>query len=392
MKLEELHTFGQSLWLDYIRRDILTSGEFARLVRDDGVRGVTTNPSIFDKAIADGTEYDAAIARYARDAGTGGARADAAKTNAVALYESLAIQDIRAAASILLPVYDATGGRDGFISMEVSPRLAHDTEGTLAEARRLWREVDRENLMVKVPATAEGLGAIAQLIGEGINVNVTLLFSRAACEHVAVAYMTGLEALASRGVALDRVASVASMFVSRIDVKVDPLLEAARGGAAPRALLGKVAVANAKLAYQDWKKRGASRRWQALAAKGARAQRLLWASTSVKDKRLRDTFYVEELIGPDTVDTMPPETLDAMRDHGTAENRLEHGIDEAHEVMAALAHAGIAIDEVTQELLDEGVAAFSKSFDALLGSLDHKRAALRGPSAKPSLGAAQAKA
>jgi transaldolase len=370
MKLDELQTFGQSIWLDYIRRDLLTSGELARLVRDGDIRGVTTNPSIFDKAIGGSTEYDAAIARYAREK----------DEPAAALYERLSIDDIREAADVLSSVYRATDRRDGFISMEVSPRLAHDTAGTLDEARRLWKQVARDNLMIKVPGTPEGLPAIARLIGEGINVNITLLFSRAACRQVALSYMTGLEAVAAREGPLDRVASVASMFVSRVDAKVDPLLEA-RDGAAHRALLGKVAIANAKLAYQDWKEICASPRWQALAAKGARVQRLLWASTSTKDKRFRDTLYVEELIGRDTVDTVPPATLDALRDHGTAKNRLEQGVDEARDVMAALARAGISIDDITQQLLDEGVAAFSRSFDALVASIVQKRAAVCAQSA-----------
>jgi transaldolase len=369
MKLEELQAFGQSIWLDYIRRDLLTSGELARLVRDRGIRGVTTNPSIFDEAIGGSTEYDAAIARHARDA----------DEPAAALYERLSMDDIREAADVLSSVYRATDRRDGFISMEVSPRLAHDTAGTLDEARRLWKQVARDNLMIKVPATPEGLPAIARLIGEGINVNITLLFSRAACRQVALSYMTGLEAVAAREGPFDRVASVASMFVSRVDAKVDPLLEA-RDGAAHRALLGKVAIANAKLAYQDWKEICASPRWRALAAKGARVQRLLWASTSTKDKRLRDTLYVEELIGRDTVDTVPPATLDALRDHGTAKDRLEQGVDEARDVMAALARTGISIDDVTQQLLDEGVAAFSRSFDALMASIVQKRATVRARS------------
>ena len=370
MKLEELQAFGQSIWLDYIRRDLLTSGELARLVRDGDIRGITTNPSIFDKAIGGSTEYDAAIARYAREK----------DEPAAALYERLSMDDIRGAADVLSSVYRATDRRDGFISMEVSPRLAHDTAGTLDEARRLWKQVARDNLMIKVPGTPEGLPAIARLIGEGINVNITLLFSRAACRQVALSYMTGLEALVAREGPLDRVASVASMFVSRVDAKVDPLLEA-RDGAAHRALLGKVAIANAKLAYQDWKEICASPRWQALAAKGARVQRLLWASTSTKDKRLRDTLYVEELIGRDTVNTVPPATLDALRDHGTAKNRLEQGVDEARDVMAALARAGISIDDITQQLLDEGVAAFSRSFDALMASIMQKRAAVCAGSA-----------
>ena len=370
MRLKELPALGQSIWLDYIRRDLLTRGEFARMVRDDGIRGVTTNPSIFEEAIGGSTEYDAAIARCAREG----------DEPAAALYERLSMDDIQEAADVLRSVYDATDHRDGFISMEVSPRLAHDTSGTLGEARRLWKRVARENLMIKVPATPEGLPAITRLIGEGINVNVTLLFSRTTCRQVARAYMAGLEAVAARQAPLDRIASVASMFVSRIDAKVDPLIEA-RDATAHGALLGKVAIANAKLAYDDWKEICASPRWQVLAAKGARAQRLLWASTSTKDKRLRDTLYVEELIGPDTVDTIPLATLNAMRDHGTAGSRLEQGVDEARDVLAALARAGISIDDVTQQLLDEGVAAFSKSFDALMASIEQKRAAVHARSA-----------
>ena len=369
MNLKKLQALGQSIWLDYIRRDLLTSGEFARMVQDDGIRGVTTNPSIFEEAIGGSTEYDTAIARYARDE----------DEPAAALYERLSMEDIQQAADVLRSVYDATDHRDGFISMEVSPRLAHDTAGTLDEARRLWKRVARDNLMIKVPGTPEGLPAITQLIGEGINVNVTLLFSRAACRQVALAYMAGLEDVAARKAPFDRIASVASMFVSRVDAKVDPLLEA-RDGAAHCALLGKVAIANAKLAYHDWKEICASPRWQALAAKGARVQRLLWASTSTKDKRLRDTLYVEELIGPDTVDTIPLATLNAMRDHGTAVNRLEQGVDEARDVLEALARAGFSIDDITQQLLDEGVAAFSKSFDALMASIEQKRAAVHARS------------
>lgn len=369
MNLKEFHVFGQSVWLDYIRRDLLSSGEFARLVRDDWVRGVTTNPSIFAKAIAGSTAYDAALERFLT-------RAD---EPASSLYERLTIEDIRHAADILRSVYDATDRRDGYVDMEVSPRLAHDTAGTLDEARRLWAKVDRPNLMIKVPATPEGLPAIEQLTSEGLNVNITLLFSRAGCQQVVDAYMSGLEAFAERGGRLDAVASVASMFVSRVDAKVDPQLEArlasASGSLATvlRKLVGKVAIANAKLAYQDWKQTCRSERWRALARRGARVQRLLWASTSTKDARFRDVLYVEELIGRDTVDTITPATLDALRDHGTAAERLEEGIAEAHDHMAALARTGISIDEVARELLDEGVRTFSSAYDKLLESIEAKR-------------------
>jgi transaldolase/glucose-6-phosphate isomerase len=371
VNLKTLHPqYGQSLWLDYIRRHSLRSGEFARLVAEDGIRGVTSNPSIFEKAIAGSTDYESALKQFEE-------KKDSA---ASAIYEHLAIEDIQQAADILRPVYDATNRLDGYVSMEVSPYLAHDTRATIDEARRLWKAVHRDNLMIKVPGTREGVPAIRQLIGEGINVNVTLLFSRAVCREVAVAYMDGLEALAERGGDLRQMASVASMFVSRIDVLVDPALEALETSApaaekgAPHDLVGKVAIANAKLAYQDWKEMCRSARWQALAAKGARAQRLLWASTSTKDPRFRDVVYVESLIGSETVDTIPPATLDAFRDHGNAASRIEEDVAGAERVMAELARVGISIDDVTTRLLDDGVAKFSASFDKLLGAIEQKRA------------------
>jgi transaldolase/glucose-6-phosphate isomerase len=276
-------------------------------------------------------------------------------------------------------VYDATDKRDGYISIEVSPRFAHDTTGTLEEARRLWREANRGNVMIKVPATREGIPAIFQLTSEGINVNVTLLFSRAGCRQVFEAYMSGLEAIVRRGGQIRHMASVASMFVSRIDAMVDPQIEAHAAAASGadqdvlRDLIGKVAIANAKLAYQDWKATCQSARWQALAAHGGREQRLLWASTGTKDPRFRDVLYVESLIGPQTIDTMPPATLDALRDHGKAENRLEQGLDEAREVIAALARTGISLDVVTRKLLDDGVTSFSTAFDKVLASIETKR-------------------
>ncbi|MEP6866021.1 MAG: transaldolase, partial [Deltaproteobacteria bacterium] len=303
MDLKELHEHGQSIWLDYIRRDLLVSGEFARLVHDDDIRGVTTNPSILEKAIAESKDYDSAL------------RGDVRQTDevAAAIYERLVIEDIQQAAEVLRPTYDATAGRDGFVSMEVSPYLAHDTLATIAEARRLWAKVARVNLMIKVPGTDEGVPAIEQLIGEGVNVNVTLLFGRGQCARVLEAYMSGLETRLARGMAIDRVASVASMFVSRIDVLVGDMLERRSATPAARAalqrLVGTVGIANAKLAYDDWKATQRTARWRALAARGAQLQRLLWASTSTKDKHLSDVLYVEALIGPDTVDTIPPKTL-----------------------------------------------------------------------------------
>lgn len=366
MDLAEFQKHGQSVWLDFIRRDLLTSGEFARLVRA-GIRGVTTNPSIFEKGIAESTEYDSALERYV----------ELAKDEpAESLYERLAVDDVQRAADVLRTVYDMSDRRDGYVCMEVSPHLAYDTQGTIVEARRLWARVQRENVMIKVPATPEGIPAIGQLTGEGINVNITLLFSREGCRQVFDAYMGGLEVLAQRGEKLGRIASVASMFVSRIDVMVDPLLEALATAAKSeevKSLIGKVAIANAKLAYQDWKERCQSPRWQSLASQGARPQRLLWASTGTKDPRFSDVLYVEELIGLNTVDTIPPATLKALRDHGKAEDRLEQGIEDARQVMADLELVGISYDAIARRLLEEGVVAFSKSFDQLMAAIRKKK-------------------
>lgn len=369
MNLNDLQKYGQSIWLDSMRRDLLTGGELARLVKEDGVRGVTTNPAIFEKAIAGSNLYDASLERHVQTK-------DAPATF---LYEQLTVEDIQQAADVLRVAYEATDKRDGYISMEVSPRFAHDTAGTLDEARRLWREVNRKNLMIKVPATPEGIPAISELTGEGINVNITLLFSRDGCQQVFEAYMSGLETIIRRGGQIRHMASVASMFVSRIDAMVDPQLEARAAATADgaqsaiRDLIGKVAIANAKLAYQDWKTTCQSARWQALAKQGGREQRLLWASTGTKDPRFRDVLYVESLIGPQTIDTIPPATLDALREHGIAENRLEQGIDEATEVMAALARAGISLDAITRKLLDDGVKSFAAAFDKVLASIETKR-------------------
>jgi transaldolase/glucose-6-phosphate isomerase len=339
------------------------------LVREDDIRGVTTNPSIFEKAIAESTDYDSSLRHdvQSKDA------------PAVAIYERLVIDDIQRAADILRPTFDASHGDDGFVSMEVSPYLAHDTAGTVAEARRLWARIARPNVMIKVPGTREGVPAIEQLTAEGVNVNVTLLFGRDACRSVHEAYIAGLEARVRRGEPIDRIASVASMFVSRIDVLVGKLIEKRLETADEperarlHGLAGKVGIANAKLAYQDWKHDQGGARWQALAAAGARPQRLLWASTSTKDKRLSDVLYVEALLGPDTVDTIPPATLAAMRDHGHADEHLEEGLDEARRVMDIVAQTGISIDEVTRELVEDGVAKFSASFDELMSSVERKR-------------------
>ena len=364
--LQALHEQGQSPWLDYIRRSLFTSGELQRLIDEDGLMGVTSNPAIFEKAITGSQDYTAALAALETE-----------HLDAMALYERLAIEDIQQAADILKPVYEQTQGRDGYVSLEVSPYLAKDTDGTVAEARRLWQAVQRPNLMIKVPATPEGIPAIQTLISEGINVNVTLLFAQEAYRQVAEAYLAGLEALAAAGGDLQRVASVASFFVSRIDSLVDARLEAKlKAGEGDRALLeslrGKVAIANAKLAYQAYKKIFAGERWEKLAAAGARTQRLLWASTGTKNPQYSDVLYVEELIGPDTVNTIPPATWEAFRDHGRVRPTLESDLDAAHDTLETLARVGISLTEVTDTLLVEAVRLFAEPFDKLLNSLDKK--------------------
>ena len=363
--LQALGALGQSVWLDYIRRDLLQSGELARLVANDGVRGLTSNPAIFEKAMGGGAEYGDAI-KAAASRGS----------NAKSVYEALAIEDIRAAADVMQTVYASSAGADGFVSLEVSPALANDTEGTLAEGRRLWHAVDRPNLMIKVPGTPAGIPAIRQLIAEGISVNVTLLFARSAYAAAADAYLGGLEKWIETGGDPGRVASVASFFVSRIDTAVDAKVEqklsaAWSAEAGPlRALRGKVAIANAKLAYASFQAMQRSERWTKLAAAGARPQRLLWASTGTKNKAYSDVLYVEELIGPDTVNTLPPATLDAYRDHGKPQSRLGRDLQRANETLANLDYAGISLDEVTDALLDEGVVLFADAFDKLLAALD----------------------
>jgi len=349
----------QAVWLDYIERDLLTGGGLARFVADDGVRGVTSNPSIFQKAIEGGGAYEAAVAALL-DAEPAMATKD--------LYEALAIEDIRGAADVLRPVWSESGGEDGYVSLEVSPHLARDSDGTVAEARRLWAAVDRPNLMIKVPATAAGIPAIESLIASGINVNATLLFSLADYEAVAQAYVRGIAACA----APDRVASVASFFVSRVDTKVDAVLEDL--GTEPAfAMRGKAAVANARLAYRRFEEIFNDGPFSEQTVRGARPQRPLWASTSSKNPAYRDVVYVEELIGPDTVNTLPVATLEAFRDHGEPRTSITEDVDGAAATMAALAGLGIDMDAVTSELQVEGVAAFSASFDQLLAALDGAR-------------------
>jgi transaldolase / glucose-6-phosphate isomerase len=364
-RLQKLLDYGQSVWLDYIRRDLITSGELTRLIEEDGLRGMTSNPAIFEKAIVGSTEYqDVLLAPDARQLGP------------KALYEKIAIRDIQDAADHLRAVYEQSHWRDGYVSLEVSPLLAHDTEGTLTEARRLWKTVARPNLMIKVPATAEGIPAIAQLIGEGININVTLLFAQTAYEQVAAAYIAGLEQAVGRGVDLRHMASVASFFVSRIDSAVDAELtariEAATSAAQQtvlRGLLGKAAIANAKITYQKYLDIFHGPRWQSLADKGACTQRVLWASTSTKNPAYRDVLYVEELIGRDTVNTIPPATLDAFRDHGRLRESLTEDLDTADATMRRLAEAGISIDRVTDALLVDGVRLFAEPFTKLLDTV-----------------------
>jgi len=360
MTLRKLLAVGQSVWLDYIRRDLVRSGELAALIRDQGLRGMTSNPTIFDKAIASGA-YDDTIRRH-------GSRA------APDVFEQIALEDIREAADLLRPVYDEAERDDGFVSIEVSPRLAHDTAGTIEEARRLWRRAERDNVMVKIPATAEGIPAIRQLLGEGININVTLLFSRDVYGQVAEAHLDGLEALLARGGDLRKVSSVASFFVSRVDTAIDRMLQQRGVGTE---LIGKTAIANAKLAYQDWKARLHAPRWQALALQGARTQRLLWASTSTKDPRLSDLHYVEALIGPQTVDTMPMQTLQAFVDHGRVELSLEMNLDQAHELIATLPRYGISLWHVTEQLLSEGITTFRNSYEQLIATVESKREAVK---------------
>jgi transaldolase / glucose-6-phosphate isomerase len=368
--LGELQRLGQSVWLDYIRRDLIDSGELRRMVAEDHLSGITSNPSIFEKAIAGSTDYDSFLASAAKCKGH----------DSMALYEGLAIKDIKDAADVLRPIYERTSRVDGYVSLEVSPYLAHDTKGTVAEAHRLWDKVGRENILIKVPGTPEGLPAIRQLIAEGININITLLFSQKVYEQVAEAYIEALEELASGQSDVGRIGSVASFFVSRIDTSIDGILEPRLAAAASaeektrlQSIPGQVAIANAKLTYQKFKEIFSGKRWQALAAKGAHVQRLLWASTSTKNPKYRDVIYVEELIGRDTVNTIPPATMDAFRDHGRPRASLEENLDEARTVMHNLAQAGISMDEITKTLLDDGVRLFAEAFDRLLAAVEKKR-------------------
>ncbi len=372
--LKELLNYGQSMWLDYIRRDLFTTGLLKKMIAEDGLRGMTSNPSIFEKAIGESSLYDDMLKSLS-------SRKDLDTT---ARFEQIAIRDIQDAADALRPVYDEANFGDGFVSLEVSPLLARKTQESIDEARRLWKAVNRENVMIKIPGTAEGLPAIRQLLGEGININITLLFAQEMYEKVAEAYIAGVEDLARKGGNLNKIASVASFFISRIDTLIDSKLNDrlkastdalktstdANEQTLLKSLLGKVAIANGKLTYQRYLSIFSGARWNALAAKGAKTQRVLWASTSTKNPNYRDVMYIEELIGADTVNTMPPATIDAFRDHGRVRNTLIEDIPGAQKTMDDLATAGISMKEVTDKLTDDGVKLFADAFAKLLGAVE----------------------
>jgi transaldolase len=366
--LKKIPQSGQSIWLDYIRRGILEpGGELQRMIEEDDLRGVTSNPAIFEEAIARSNDYQEAIRLLAQS-----------DKSAQQMLEVITVEDVRRAADLFLPVYEKTKGLDGYVSLEVSPWLAHNTDGTIKEARSLWRILDRPNVMIKIPGTKECLPAIQQLISEGININVTLLFSLHRYYEVALAYITGLEHRQKKGLPIVNVASVASFFLSRIDSMVDPLLDkviekGGPGGETAQQLLGEVAITSAKAAYQMYKEIFSTEHFQLLASKGTRTQRLLWASTSTKNPQHSDVKYVEALIGPDTVNTLPLETLKAFRDHGNPAPRLEQGIEEAQQVLSKLGDIGIDLNAVTTKLEQEGLEKFIKPYSSLIKVLEEKR-------------------
>ena len=367
--LLKLENFDQSVWLDYLSRNLITSGELKRLIEEDGLKGVTSNPAIFEKAIGGSHDYEEAIRKLAQ-----------AGHSAEEIYQALTVEDVQRATDLFRPLYDRLDGADGYVSLEVSPHLARDTKATIAEARRLWAAVDRPNLFIKVPGTAEGLPAVQQLISEGININVTLLFGVPRYAEVAAAYLTGLETRLEQGKSIEHVASVASFFLSRIDVLVDSLLEekmknGGKKAQLAQALHGQVAIASAKTAYQIYKTLYDSERFRRLAEHGGRPQRLLWASTSTKNPVYSDVKYVEALIGPQTVNTMPQATLEAYRDHGHPAARLEETLESAEDVFHKLSELGIDLDDVTQQLEDEGIEKFNQPFDKLMQTLQKERSA-----------------
>ena len=370
--LRGLLAYGQSPWLDFIRRNILLNGDLKKMIANDGLRGMTSNPAIFEKAITAGDDYNDII--HAQDAKS---------SSAMVLYEKIAIRDVQDAADIFRAVNTETKSRDGYVSLEVSPNLAFDTQATIEEARRLWKTVSRPNVMIKIPATPQGLPAIRQALEEGININITLLFAQSAYEQVAEAFLAALEARAAKGQDISQIASVASFFVSRIDSLVDSKIDAtlktetdAKKKGLLESLQGKVAIANARRTYQKYQELFGGSRWKALAAKGAQTQRLLWASTSTKNPKYRDVLYVEELIGADTVDTIPPATFDAFRDHGKLRPSLTENVAGANKTMADLEAAGISMKEVTDKLLTDAVKLFQDPFKQLLDTIE-KHAGVR---------------
>ncbi len=363
--LQQTKALGQSIWLDYMQRNILKSGEITRMIKEDGLAGMTSNPAIFEKAINEHSDYDEAISELAHRG-----------VNTKDIYETLALEDVRWAADLFQPLYDKSNGRDGFVSLEVSPHIAYETEQTVTEAKRLWTQLDRPNVMIKVPATRESLPAISQLIAAGVNINVTLLFGMVRYQEVVNVYMEGLEERAAQGKPLDHIASVASFFLSRIDVLVDKRLDEltqTNVDESPHPLRGQSAVACARLAYQHYLNWIESTRWQALSRKGAQTQRLLWASTGTKDPTYSDIKYVEALIGKETVSTMPPKTLAAYRDYGRPAVRIEQEIDEAYSLQGKLNELGIHLDAVSEQLETEGVQKFIAPFDKLLKRLGQQR-------------------
>jgi len=366
-RLQQLHDLGQSIWLDSIDRRILHDGELDRRIRDDALTGMTSNPTIFQKALASSNAYDEQIAE-----------AEERGLTTWQLFELLETTDVRDACDHFAGVYSATRGADGYVSIEVSPAVSNSADASVEEARRLWKAVNRPNLMVKVPGTVEGAVAVRRLIAEGINVNITLLFSLEAHARVIEAYQAGLEDRIKANRPIDGLASVASFFVSRVDTEIDKRLDALIARASPaekdrlKMLKGRAAIANAKLAYKLFRERFSGRRWDALAKQGARLQRPLWASTSTKNPEYRDVMYVEELIGPDTVDTMPPATIDAFRDHGAVEKTVDRKVAAAEGLLKEVEAAGISVKEVTDKLLADGIASFQKSFDELIGGLEAK--------------------
>ncbi|MGI8508356.1 MAG: transaldolase [Gemmatimonadaceae bacterium] len=365
-RLQALHDAGQSIWLDYIDRTMLHNGDLERRLTDEVLTGMTSNPTIFEKTLAEGSAYDDQL------------RSAPAGLQPWQLFELVETEDVRAACDVFADIYNSTGGKDGFVSIEVSPGVSHDANRTVEEARRLWQTVNRPNVMVKVPGTQEGSKAIYRLLAEGINVNITLLFAVEAYEAVVEAYISALEDRAKRGEPVDRMASVASFFVSRVDTEVDKRLEAIGGDATK--LEGKAAIANAKMAYAVFQQKFSGPRWEALKSKGARVQRPLWASTSTKNPAYRDVMYVEQLIGPDTVNTMPPKTIEAFRDHGVVARTVDANVDQARAELDALQRVQVDMKDVTDVLLREGIESFEKSFQSLISGLEKKRTELR-PSA-----------